>query len=96
MNHPNIFTENYPHIRRVKWLRQINRDDLSLSLNNSFHSNLAVYQLNKHLIEIHKLASKNEGAALSNNQKTRPQKKDLQYWVSVATIAGVFIPTFRT
>ena len=48
-----LFSADYPHIRRVRWLKRISRDQFSLAARNSMGSTLTVFNLDSYLDEIH-------------------------------------------
>jgi restriction system protein len=54
---PELFSPQYPQVRRVDWLKRISRDDFSTPARNSLGSTLTVFQADNHLAEIHKLAT---------------------------------------
>lgn len=51
------FGEEYPHIRRVNWVRRVSRDLFSLAARNSMGSTLTVFRLDDHITEIHTVAT---------------------------------------
>ncbi|GAB4543578.1 MAG: restriction endonuclease [Anaerolineae bacterium] len=51
-----IFSARYPHVRRVKWLKRVSRDNFSAPARNSLGSTLTVFQVDDHLAEIHRIA----------------------------------------
>jgi restriction system protein len=52
-----IFSARYPHVRRVKWLKRVSRDNFSAPARNSLGSTLTVFQVDDHLAEIHRIAT---------------------------------------
>ncbi|GAB4410092.1 MAG: restriction endonuclease [Anaerolineales bacterium] len=48
---------DYPHVRRVKWLKRVPRDNFSAPARNSMGSTLTVFNLDEHLPEIHRAVS---------------------------------------
>jgi restriction system protein len=48
-----LFSEDYPYVRKVEWLKRVSRDDFSSPARNSLGSSLTVFQLDNHLDEIH-------------------------------------------
>ena len=49
---PDVLSERYPNVRRVRWLKRVSRDDFSAPARNSFGSSLTVFQADAHLEEI--------------------------------------------
>jgi restriction system protein len=64
---PSVFSERYPHVRRVRWLKRVSRDDFSAPARNSLGSQPTVFQLDDHLAEIHKLAMATDEVPLSTD-----------------------------
>ena len=54
---PELFFEDYPHVRAVNWLKRVSRDDFSSQARNSLGSTLTVFNVDDHLPEIHRLAT---------------------------------------
>jgi restriction system protein len=52
---PLLFNKDYPHIRRVNWLKRISRDVFSVAARNSMGSILTVFSLDDHIDEIHRV-----------------------------------------
>jgi restriction system protein len=52
-----IFSARYPHVRRVRWLKRVSRDNFSAPARNSLGSTLTVFQVDYHLAEIHRIAT---------------------------------------
>ena len=49
---PSLFSENYPQVRRVDWIKRVSRDDFSEAARNSMGSTLTVFNLDDYLGEI--------------------------------------------
>lgn len=49
---PDRMSDEYPHIRMVRWLGKISRAQVSLSLSNALRSPRAVYNVDKHIPEV--------------------------------------------
>jgi len=65
-----IFPEHYRHVRRVRWLKRVSRDDFSASARNSMGSTLTVFRLDDHLAEIHRIvAATGEPPALPEEEE---------------------------
>lgn len=50
-----VFSKEYTHIRPVKWLKRVSRDEFSGPARNSLGSSLTVFQVDDHLSEIHEV-----------------------------------------
>ena len=50
---PNLFSDYYPQVRPVSWIRRLSRDVFSTEARNSMGSTLTVFNLDDHLSEIH-------------------------------------------
>jgi hypothetical protein len=48
---PDRMSNEYPHIRKVRWLGKINRAQVSLSFSNALRSPRAIYNVDKHIPE---------------------------------------------
>lgn len=48
---------NYPHRRKVKWLKEVSRDLFSQEMKNSLGSLLSIFNINKHADEINNILS---------------------------------------
>jgi restriction system protein len=57
---PDVFSGQYPYVRRVDWLKRISRDKFSAPARNSLGSILTVFLLDDHLAEIHSIATAGE------------------------------------
>lgn len=51
------FLDQYPHVRRVRWLKRVSRDDFSAPARNSMGSPLTVFGLDDHLDQIHRIVT---------------------------------------
>ncbi|MCL4250297.1 MAG: hypothetical protein KJ065_19260 [Anaerolineae bacterium] len=49
---PTLFSQDYPHVRRVHWLDKIPRKTLSSAANASFGSIMTVFSVDVHLKEV--------------------------------------------
>jgi restriction system protein len=58
---PNLFSEDYPHTRLVKWLKRVSRDHFSEPARASLGGLMTVFQLDDHLPEIEGLATAKPG-----------------------------------
>jgi restriction system protein len=52
-----VFSSRYPHVRRVKWLKRVSRDNFSAPARNSLGSTLTVFNVDDHLAEIGRIAT---------------------------------------
>lgn len=55
---PNIVSSRYPSIRRVKWLKKMSRDELSVPFRNTIGGIMTVFNVDAHSSEINKLLGK--------------------------------------
>ncbi len=53
----NVFGEEYPHVRRVKWIKRVSRDIFSPEARNTLGSTLTVFILDNILDEIYSIAT---------------------------------------
>ena len=51
-----LFGEDYPHVRRVRWLKRVPWDAFGAPARNAMASQLAVFVLDDHGAEIERLA----------------------------------------
>ena len=75
-----IFSELYPNVRRVRWLKRVSRDDLSAPARNSLGSTLTVFQLDDHLPEIHRIVTTTDEAPspTDEDEDTPPFFEDIR------------------
>ena len=66
-----LCSEGYPHQRKVKWLKNVSRSDLSMALRSSLKAHQTAADVSRHYEEIEALAFGKEGPALGV-QKTIP------------------------
>jgi len=61
--HPNAIDEehHYPHVRRVKWMGEFSRDDMSTALRNTMGGLATVFDLGKHARELLRLMQQSKG-----------------------------------
>jgi len=55
---PAIVSPNYPNIRRVKWLKKMSRDELSVPFRNTIGGIMTVFNVDAHSSELNKLLGK--------------------------------------
>ncbi len=51
------YLDHYPHVRQVKWLARVSRDDFGSRARRSLGSRSTVFNLDDHIDQIHRLAS---------------------------------------
>ncbi|MEF2794434.1 MAG: hypothetical protein U0N62_03055 [Hydrogeniiclostridium sp.] len=66
-----LCSEGYPHQRKVKWLKNVSRSDLSMALRSSLKAHQTAADVSRHYEEIEALAFGKESPALGV-QKTIP------------------------
>lgn len=54
---PSMFSDDYPFIRKVNWLKRISRDEFSAPARNSLGGILTVFQVSDHIDEIYAKAT---------------------------------------
>jgi restriction system protein len=54
---PSLFGGDYPHTRKVKWLREVSRDDFGVPARNTLGGLATVFRADAHLSEVEKLAA---------------------------------------
>ena len=63
-----LFSNDYPHIRKIRWVTRVSRDFFSEAARNSLGSSLTVFQVDDHWQEIDRLAK------AKNDQPPGPPK----------------------
>ena len=61
---PERMSNEYPHIREMRWLGKISRAQASLSLSNALRSPRAVYNVDKHISEVQYLIAQVTGQGI--------------------------------
>lgn len=55
---PQAISKNYPHVRKVNWLKKVSRDDLSTPFRNALGGIMTVFTVSDHLAEVKSLLGK--------------------------------------
>jgi len=67
-----LLPDDYYHVRRIRWLKRVSRDDFSGPARNSMGSTLTVFGLDNHLAEIHRLATATEEVPVIEEEEEEP------------------------
>lgn len=69
---PSLFTDRYPYIRRVQWLKRVSRDDFSAPARRSLGGLLTVFQLDQHIDEIHEIVAAQDAVPATSEEDEAP------------------------
>lgn len=72
------YLDHYPHVRRVKWLKRVSRDDFGPRARNSMGSTLTVFNLDDYLDQIHSLATGEEPVISEEEEETPPFYEEIK------------------